>query len=63
VHRTFQRWVERGIFERIGADLVTAGEELGGLDWRWQAADAALGKARFGGISSAPTRPTAPSEG
>lgn len=60
VHRTFQRWVERGIFQHIWADLVTACAELDGVEWRWQAADAALGKARFGGISSAPTRPTGP---
>ena len=61
VHRTFQRWVERGVFDRIWATLVESCDELGGLDWQWQAADAAMGKARMGGISSAPIRPTAPS--
>ncbi len=61
--RTFQRWVERGVFDRIGATLVAACDELGGLDWQWQAADTALGKARFGGISLVPTRPTAPRAG
>ena len=25
-------------------------EELGGVDWEWQAADGAMGKARLGGI-------------
>jgi putative transposase len=59
VHRTFQRWVQRGVLERIWATLVDACEELGGVDWRWQAADAALGKARFGGTTSDPTPPTA----
>ncbi len=63
VHRTFQRWVAQGIFDRICADLVAACDELGGVNWRWQAADTSLGKARFGGISSVPTRPTAPSAG
>ena len=24
-------------------------EELGGVDWEWQAADGAMGKARLGG--------------
>ncbi len=61
VHRTFQRWVRLGIFDRIWAQLVRNCEELGGVDWQWQAADAAMGKARFGGTSSAPTRQTAPS--
>jgi len=59
VHRTFQRWVRLGVLERIWAALVTACDELGGVDWHWQAADAALGKARFGGISSDRTPPTA----
>ena len=49
VHRTFQRWIRKGILERIWAALAAACDELGGLDWQWQAADAALGKARFGG--------------
>jgi transposase len=62
VHRTFQRWVRLGVFERIWGALVDACEELGGVDWEWQAADAAMGKARLGGISSAPTRPTAANE-
>ena len=55
VHRTFQRWVERGVFDRIWAVLVEECEELGGVDWQWQAADGALGKARFGGIKSVRT--------
>ena len=60
VHRHFQRWVERGIFDRIWAVIQEACEELGGCDWEWQAADGALGKARKGGTWSAPTRPIAP---
>lgn len=59
VHRTFQRWGERKVFDRIWAVLVAECDELGGVDWEWQAADAAMGKARFGGIWSAPTPQTA----
>ena len=49
VHRTFQRWVAVGVFERLWATLVEECAELGGVSWEWQAADAAMGKARFGG--------------
>ena len=64
VHRTFQRWIARGVFDRIWADLVDACAELAGVDWEWQAADGAMGKARFGGgIPSAATPPTVGSAG
>jgi putative transposase len=55
VHRTFQRWVNLGVLDRIWAVLIEACAELDGVDWQWQAADGAMGKARFGGIASAPT--------
>jgi putative transposase len=55
VHRTFQRWVKKGVLERIWATLVENCEELGGVDWRWQSADGAMGKARFGGTRSVQT--------
>ena len=51
IHRTFQRWVELGVLERIWAVLVEACEELGGVEWEWQSADCAMGKARFGGLN------------
>ena len=60
VHRTFQRWVARGVLDRLWALLVAECDALGGVDWEWQAADAAMGKARLGGTSSVPIRPTAP---
>lgn len=63
VHRTFQRWVRTGVLERIWAALVEQCAELGGVDWEWQAADAALGKARLGGIPWAATPRTAGSAG
>jgi putative transposase len=49
VHRHFQHWCQRGILARLWAVLVDACDELGGVDWQWQAADAAMGKARMGG--------------
>lgn len=57
-HRTFQRWQALGVFEAIWTLLVESCDELGGVDWAWQAADAALGKSRFGGIRSDRTPPT-----
>jgi len=59
VHRTMQRWIAKGVFERIWAVLIENCDELGGVDWQWQSADGAMGKARFGGILSAPTPPIA----
>jgi len=55
IHRTFQRWVKLGLFVKILAALIAHCDELGGVDWQWQSADAAMGKARSGGIKSAPT--------
>ena len=51
VHRTLQRWVEEGVVDLIWASLIEHCEELGGVDWEWQAADGAMGKARLGGTS------------
>jgi putative transposase len=52
VHRTMQRWVSKGVFERIWAVLIENCEDLGCVDWAWQSADGAMGKARFGGTLS-----------
>jgi putative transposase len=49
VPRHFQPWCQRGILARIWAVLVESCDELGGVDWQWQAADTAMGKARMGG--------------
>jgi transposase len=62
VHRTFQRWVCLGVFARVWSALVDACAELGGVDWEWQAADGALGKARSGGTRSAAIPPTGANE-
>lgn len=58
VHRTFQRWVKRGVLQKLWAVLVKDCEELQGVNWQWQSADCALGKARHGGIKSERTQPT-----
>lgn len=50
VHRTFQRWVKRGVIAKLWAVLVQACDELRGVHWAWQSFDCALGKARHGGI-------------
>jgi putative transposase len=55
VHRTFQRWIELGLLDKIWAALVDSCDELGAVHWQWQAADTAMGKARFGGTRSART--------
>lgn len=57
VHRTQQRWAQRGVFDRIWGLLIKACAELGGVDWSWQSVDGAMGKARFGGMMSAPIPP------
>jgi putative transposase len=49
VHRWFQRWNRNGIFQELWAFLLQECAELGAVDWKWQAADGMLGKARFGG--------------
>jgi putative transposase len=54
VHRTMQRWVSSGVFKKIWAVLIGNCEGLGGVNWEWQSADCAMGKARFGGMMSAP---------
>ena len=59
-HRWFQRWSEGGVLEKIWAILVEDCNELRGVEWKWQAADGSLAKARFGGPMSAPTRRIGP---
>jgi transposase len=58
VHRTFQRWVKRGVIGKLWAVLAEGCAELGGVDWQWQSFDCAMGKARHGGVKSDRTQPT-----
>jgi transposase len=60
VHRTFQRWTQCGLLDKIWAVLIADCAELGGVDFEWQAADTAMGKARFGGTVSGQTPQTEP---
>ena len=63
IHRTFQRWVERGVLEGIWATLIEECRELDGVDWEWQSADCSMGKARFGGGGRYWTQSHGPWEG
>jgi putative transposase len=54
IHRTFQHWVDLGLFVQIWALLVEECEALGLVDWEWQAADGAMGKACLGGDQIGP---------
>jgi putative transposase len=56
VHRTMQRWIAVGVFQEIWAMLIDHCDELDEVDWQWQSADAAMGKARWGGTKSVKTR-------
>jgi putative transposase len=64
VHRTFQRWVNKGVLKEVWSVLVGHCQGLGDVDYTWQSADGFMGKARKGGTPSAPTprtvRKTAP---
>ena len=50
VHRTFQRWVEQGVFLSIWAELVKECDALDGVEWEWQSVDCSMGKSRLGGM-------------
>src|SRR5207253_1528655 len=54
IHRAFQRWVQINLFEMIWSLLVAECDELGLVQWQWQAADGSLGKARSGGDEIGP---------
>ena len=63
IHRWFQRWCRAGVFEKVWAALVAECDDLGAVDWEWQAADGMLGKARFGVKRWARIPPTAARRG
>jgi putative transposase len=54
VHRTFQRWVQRGVLGEIWSILVAHCQGLGDVDYAWQSADGFMGKAVLGETESAP---------
>jgi len=49
IYRCFQDWCQACFFKKLWARLVKECDELKGVQWKWQAADCMLGKARFGG--------------
>jgi putative transposase len=55
IHRTMQRWIARGVFELTWSMLAAECDELGGVNFDWQAADCSMGKARQGGATSVRT--------
>jgi putative transposase len=55
IYRCFERWCQVGLFSKLWAKLIRECNELRGVQWKWQAADGMLGKARFGGALLAPT--------
>lgn len=63
IHRTFQRWEQAGLFRWVWEHIQARCAELDGVDWGWQSADAAMGKARLGGMPLAGTPPTGESRG
>jgi putative transposase len=56
IHRTFQRWIKRGVPGAVWSKLAEVCDELGGVNWEWQSADGSMSKARFGGMMSARIR-------
>jgi putative transposase len=49
LHRYFQRWTRAGIFKRMWRAGLEEYDELKGIEWKWQAVDAAMTKAPLGG--------------
>ena len=49
LHRRFQQWVVRGVFNRIWRVLIKEDDAWRGIRWRWQAIDSATTKAALGG--------------
>lgn len=46
IHRRLQAMCECGVFSKLWAALVTRCDELGGIDWEWQAVDGSALKTR-----------------
>ncbi len=55
IHRVFQHLEQIGVFEKVWVMLVAQCQELGKVDWQWQAADTVMGKARMGGDQIGPS--------
>jgi hypothetical protein len=57
------RWIHLGLFDHLWAALLSDCAELGGVNWEWQAADAAMSKARLGGTRLDAIPPTGAKRG
>jgi putative transposase len=51
IHRTFKCWVDLEVLQRLWFILVNECEEIGGVEWEWQAADCAMVRSRLGGFN------------
>ncbi len=49
VHRRFQEWTERGVFERFWEISLDEYDDLKGILWKFQAIDGGMNKAPLGG--------------
>jgi putative transposase len=49
LHRYFQLWTRKRVFKRMWRAGLEEYDELKGIQWKWQAADAAITKAPLGG--------------
>lgn len=54
LHRYFQRWARARVFKRMWQAGLAEYDEVKGLAWKWQAADAAMTKAPLGGQATGP---------
>jgi putative transposase len=54
VHRRFQEWTERGVFDKIVLLLLQWYDEVQGIAWQWQAGDTKLLPAPLGGEKTGP---------
>ena len=45
VHRTFQKWLSAGFFEKIWGKGLEKYDELEGIGWKWQSLDDCMVKA------------------
>ena len=49
VHDRFQEWRKAGVFKRMWIDGLSVCDKKIGIDWKWQAMDGVITKARLGG--------------
>ena len=45
IHRTFQKWLAAGFFEKIWAKGLEKYDEIEGIGWAWQSLDGCMVKA------------------